>query len=64
MYITEFPFDNSGVGDLLLSACWVPKKGNLILGPGAALLAPTASENYYGTGKWTAGLFEPARAAA
>lgn len=55
LYITDFPFDDSGVGDLLLSAYWVPKKGTLIIGPGAALICPTASEDYYGTGKWSVG---------
>ncbi len=55
LYITDFPFDDSGVGDLLLSAYWVPNKGTLIFGPGVALMTPTASEDYYGTGKWSAG---------
>jgi hypothetical protein len=54
LYITDHP-DNSGVADLLLSAYWVPTKTPLILGYGAALIAPTASEDYYGTGKWSAG---------
>ncbi len=51
----KFPVDDSGVGDLLLSAYWVPKKGNFILGYGAALMAPTADEDFFGTGKWSAG---------
>lgn len=54
-YITEFPFDDSGIGDGLLSAYWVPGKGHLVVGPGAALIVPTASEDYFGTGKWSAG---------
>jgi hypothetical protein len=53
-YMTDFPDDN-GIGDALLSAYWVPGKGNFVVGPGAALMAPTASEDYYGTGKWSAG---------
>ncbi len=48
-------FDDSGVGDGLLSGYWVPGKGNFVVGPGAALVAPTASEDYYGTGKWSLG---------
>ncbi len=56
LYSTEFPFDDQGVGDALVSAYWVPnKEGNLILGFGGALIAPTASEDYFGTGKWSAG---------
>ncbi|MGE5172920.1 MAG: hypothetical protein ACM3MD_03730 [Betaproteobacteria bacterium] len=54
-YDNEFPVDDSGVGDALLSAYWVPKKGSFILGYGAALIAPTASEDWFGTGKWSAG---------
>ena len=54
-YNNEFPVDDSGVGDALLSAYWVPKKGTFILGYGAALMAPTASEDWFGTGKWSAG---------
>ena len=54
-YINKFPVDDSGVGDVLLSAYWVPKKGEFILGYGAALIAPTASEDWFGTGKWSAG---------
>ena len=53
-YITDFP-DDSGMGDALLSAYWVPGKGHFVIGPGAALMAPTASEDYYGTGKWSFG---------
>ncbi|MFH0953259.1 MAG: hypothetical protein V1873_02905 [Verrucomicrobiota bacterium] len=55
LYWTEFPVDDDGMGDALLSAYWVPGKGNLILGYGGALITPTASEDYYGTGKWSAG---------
>ena len=66
-YITDFipvppptpiqfgQFDDSGLGDALLSAYWVPGKGHFVVGPGAALIMPTASEDYYGTGKWSAG---------
>ena len=54
-YSTEFPFDDEGVGDMLLSAYWVPSKGDFILGYGGALMVPTASEDYYGTDKWSAG---------
>jgi len=55
VYMTNFPIDDSGIGDGLLSAYWVPSKGNFVVGPGAALIMPTASEDYYGTGKWSAG---------
>jgi hypothetical protein len=55
LYMTEFPFDDEGVGDALLSAYWVPTKGTFILGFGGAVIAPTANENYYGTEKWSAG---------
>ncbi len=55
IYVTDFPFDKSGVGDALLSAYWVPGKGRFVIGPGAALIAPTASEDFFGTGKWSAG---------
>lgn len=55
LYATEFPFDDEGMGDVLLSAYWVPQKGNLIFGYGGALVAPTASEDYYGSEKWSAG---------
>lgn len=55
LYSTEFPFDDEGMGDALVSAYWIPKKGNLILGYGGALVMPTASEDYYGSEKWTAG---------
>ncbi|MCE9612889.1 MAG: hypothetical protein K8T26_01345 [Lentisphaerae bacterium] len=54
-YSTEFPFDDDGAGDALLSAYWVPTKGSLILGYGGALMVPTASEDYYGTDKWSGG---------
>ncbi len=54
-YDNEFPVDDTGVGDALLSAYWVPKKGNFILGYGAALIVPTASEDWFGTGKWSVG---------
>ena len=54
-YDNKFPVDKSGVGDALLSAYWVPTKGSVILGYGAALIAPTASEDFFGTGKWSAG---------
>lgn len=54
-YLTDFPFDNSGIGDALLSAYWVPGKGRFVVGPGAALVMPTASETYYGLEKWSAG---------
>lgn len=50
-----FRFDNEGCGDALLSAYWVPTAGELILGYGAALMVPTASEKYYGMEKWSAG---------
>lgn len=53
--VPPFQFDKSGLGDMLLSAYWVPGKGNFVVGPGAALMGPTASEDYYGTGKWSAG---------
>lgn len=55
MYSTDFPFDNDGLGDTLLSAYWVPVKGNFILGYGGAMMVPTATEDYYGTGKVSAG---------
>lgn len=55
VYMTNFPFDDTGIGDGLLSAYWVPGKGNFVVGPGAALIMPTASEDYFGTGKWSAG---------
>ncbi len=55
MYSTDFPVDDTGVGDALLSAYVVPKGGTLILGYGGALMLPTASEDYFGTGKWSAG---------
>lgn len=55
LYSTDFPFDDEGVGDALLSAYWVPTQGTLILGLGGALITPTASEDYFGTGKWSAG---------
>ena len=48
-------FDDSGVGDALLSGYWVPGKGNFVVGPGVSMMAPTASEDYYGTGKWSLG---------
>lgn len=54
-YVTDFPFDDEGRGDLLLSGYLVPKAGTLILGYGAAMMVPTANEDYYGTGKWSAG---------
>lgn len=54
-YDNEFPVNKSGMGDALLSAYWVPTKGPFILGYGAALIAPTASEDFFGTGKWSAG---------
>ncbi len=54
-YDNEFPVDKSGIGDALLSAYWVPTKGSVILGYGAALIVPTASEDFFGTGKWSAG---------
>jgi hypothetical protein len=54
-YSTHFPVDDSGLGDALISAYWVPTGGDLIVGGGGALIAPTASEDYYGTGKWSAG---------
>ena len=53
-YVTDFP-DDSGFGDMLLSAYWVPGKSNAIIGPGVALMVPSASEDYYGTGKWSIG---------
>lgn len=55
LYTTRFPLDDEGVGDALLSAYWVPGKGNFILGYGGALIMPTASEDSYGTDKWSAG---------
>jgi hypothetical protein len=55
LYSTQFPFHDEGIGDALLSAYWVPTKGTLIFGCGAALMVPTASEDYYGTDKWSAG---------
>ena len=55
LYSTKFPFDDEGVGDALLSAYWVPEKGNVILGYGAAMIMPTASEDYFGSEKWSAG---------
>ncbi len=55
MYSTDFPFDDTGVGDALVSAYVVPQKGKLILGYGGAMMVPTASEDYFGTGKWSAG---------
>jgi hypothetical protein len=54
-YDSEFPVSDTGWGDLLLSAYWVPEKGTFILGYGGALMAPTASEDWYGTGKYSAG---------
>ncbi len=55
LYATEFPFDDEGMGDALVSAYWIPKKGSLILGYGGALVMPTASEDYFGSEKWSAG---------
>jgi len=67
VYMTEFipvpppiparfgQFDTSGVGDGLLSAYWVPGKGNFVVGPGVSLMLPTASVDFYGTGKWSLG---------
>ncbi|OPZ27716.1 MAG: hypothetical protein BWZ02_01550 [Lentisphaerae bacterium ADurb.BinA184] len=55
LYATEFPCDDEGVGDALLSAYWVPTTGSLIVGAGGALIMPTASEDWFGTGKWSAG---------
>lgn len=55
VYATDFPVDDSGLGDALFSAYWVPTKGTFIVGAGGALITPTASETYYGTDKWSAG---------
>lgn len=55
LYSTDFPFDDEGVGDALFSAYWVPTKGTFILGYGGALILPTASEDYYGSDRWSAG---------
>ena len=55
LYSTEFPFDNEGVGDTLLSAYWVPSKGNTIIGFGGAMMLPTATQDYFGTGKVSLG---------
>ncbi len=69
LYATNFVVDDAGMGDALLSAYWVPKKGDFILGYGAALITPSASEGVqlnsritplpitgdYGTGKWSGG---------
>ncbi len=54
-YLTNFPIDDSGMGDALLSAYWVPGKGHFVVGPGAVLVMPTSSEDYFGLGKWSAG---------
>ena len=55
MYSFDFPQDENGIGDALVSAYWVPGEGTLILGYGGAAIMPTASEDYFGTGKWSAG---------
>ncbi len=59
LYSFEFPdipgTDNEGLGDALISAYWVPKKGSLILGYGGAMMLPTATEDFFGTGKVSAG---------
>jgi len=54
-YSIDFPVEDEGVGDALLSAYWAPEKGNLVLGYGGALIMPTASEDYFGLGRWSAG---------
>jgi hypothetical protein len=54
-YSTDVPVDDKGVGDALLSAYWAPGAGNFVLGYGGALLMPTASEDYFGLDKWSAG---------
>ena len=54
-YGTGFPVKDHGFGDALLSAYWVPGKGTFILGYGGALMVPTESEDWFGTGKWSAG---------
>lgn len=54
-YSLDVPVEDTGVGDALLSAYVVPKGGTLILGYGGAMIVPTASEDYFGTGKWSAG---------
>ncbi len=45
----------SGVGDILGSFFFSPKKGNLIWGLGPAFSLPSTSEPTLGTGKWSAG---------
>lgn len=59
LYSFEFPdipgTDDRGLGDALISAYWVPKKGSLILGYGGAMMLPTATEDFFGTGKVSAG---------
>ncbi len=55
-YSINFPLSHSGVGDALVSAYAVPKGGGtLILGYGGAMMMPTATQDYFGTGKWSAG---------
>jgi hypothetical protein len=55
MYSTDFLVDDEGVGDALVSAYWSAGNSNLVLGYGGALMMPTASEDYFGLDKWSAG---------
>jgi len=55
LYSMDWPVDDDGVGDALFSAYWASRHGNLVMGYGGALIAPTASEDYFGLDKWCAG---------
>jgi len=55
LYSADLPGDDEGVGDAVLSAYWAPVAGDLVLGYGGALMMPTASEDYFGFDKWSAG---------
>jgi hypothetical protein len=49
-------FDSAGLGDLNTSLFFSPaKSGRLIWGAGPVLSFPTATEDLFGTGKWSAG---------
>ena len=55
LYSADLPGNDEGVGDAVLSAYWAPTAGDLVLGYGGALMMPTASEDYFGMDKWSAG---------
>jgi hypothetical protein len=53
---TQFPFDNSGLGDTTLSPYYVPDTtSSLFFGVGGAFTFPTATEDFLGSEKWSAG---------